>query len=157
GSNVNVPLVETSSTLFLKAWELACFGGFLTGREAARYMVPRGRGTILFTGATASLRGGLGFAAFASATFGLRAVAQSMARELGPKNVHVAHLIIDGGVDSDAIRKRYRARMGDAVDKLPADSLVQIGTVAEAYWYLHTQPRDGWTHELDLRAFAERW
>jgi len=157
GSNVNTPLVETTGTLFRKAWELACYGGFLTGREAARYMVPRGTGTILFTGATASLRGGPGFAAFASAKFGLRAVAQSMARELGPRNVHVAHLVIDGGVDSEAIRKRLRARLGDAVDSLPADSLIQTRSIADAYWSLHVQPRNAWTHELDLRPAIEKW
>lgn len=157
GSNVNSPLLDTSSTLFRKAWELACYGGFLAGREAARYMVPRENGTILFTGATASMRGGPGFAAFSSAKFGLRAVAQAMARELGPKNIHVAHLVIDGGVDSEAIRKRLRARIADAVDNLPPDSLIQTRSVADAYWFLHSQPRDGWTHELDLRAFAERW
>jgi NAD(P)-dependent dehydrogenase (short-subunit alcohol dehydrogenase family) len=157
GSNVNTPLTDTSATLFRKAWELACYGGFLTGREAARYMVPRGKGTILFTGATASLRGGPGFAAFASAKFGLRAVAQSMARELGPKNIHVAHLVIDGGVDSEAIRKRMRARIGDSVDSLPADSLIQTSSIAQAYWNLHLQPRDAWTHELDLRPALEKW
>jgi NAD(P)-dependent dehydrogenase (short-subunit alcohol dehydrogenase family) len=157
GSNVNTPLVETTGTLFRKAWELACYGGFLTGREAARYMVPRGKGTVLFTGATASMRGGPGFAAFASAKFGLRAVAQSMARELGPKNIHVAHLVIDGGVDSEAIRKRLRARLGDAVDSLPADSLIQTRSIAEAYWTLHVQPRNAWTHELDLRPAVEKW
>ncbi|MFO1158565.1 MAG: SDR family NAD(P)-dependent oxidoreductase [Reyranellaceae bacterium] len=157
GSNVNTPLTDTSSTLFRKAWELACYGGFLTGREAARCMVPRGKGTILFTGATASLRGGPGFAAFASAKFGLRAVAQSMARELGPKNIHVAHLVIDGGVDSEAIRKRMRARIGDGVDALPADTLIKTSSIAEAYWNLHLQPRDAWTHELDLRPAIEKW
>jgi NAD(P)-dependent dehydrogenase (short-subunit alcohol dehydrogenase family) len=157
GSNVNMPLVETTGALFRKAWELACYGGFLTGREAARYMVPRGTGTILFTGATASMRGGPGFAAFASAKFGLRAVSQSMARELGPKNIHVAHLVIDGGVDSEAIRKRMRARLGDAVDSLPPDSLIQTRSIADAYWTLHAQPRSGWTHELDLRTAVERW
>jgi NAD(P)-dependent dehydrogenase (short-subunit alcohol dehydrogenase family) len=157
GSNVNVPLVETSESLFRKAWELACYGGFLTGREAARYMVPRGRGTILFTGATASVRGGAGFAAFASAKFGLRAVAQSMARELGPKNIHVAHLLVDGGVDSEAIRKRMRARIGEAVDSLPPNTLIQTKAIAEAYWALHVQPAYGWTHELDLRTAIERW
>lgn len=157
GSNVNVPLVETSESLFRKAWELACYGGFLAGREAARYMVPRGHGTILFTGATASVRGGAGFAAFASAKFGLRAVAQSMARELGPKNIHVAHLVVDGGVDSEAIRKRMRARIGEAVDALPPNSLIQTKAIAEAYWALHIQPPYGWTHELDLRTSIERW
>ena len=157
GSNVNTPLVDTSAALFRKAWELACYGGFLTGREAVRYMVPRGHGTILFTGATASVRGGPGFAAFASAKFGLRAVAQSMARELGPKNIHVAHLLIDGGVDSYAIRKRMRARIGDAVDSLPPNTLIQTTAIAEAYWALHVQPTHGWTHELDLRTSIERW
>src|SRR3989440_2604769 len=137
GSNVNKPLLETTEKLFFKAWELACYGGFLVGREAARVMLPRGRGTIFFTGATASVRGGPGFAAFASAKFGLRAVAQSMARELGPKNVHVAHLLIDGGVDSEAIRKRMRARIGDAVDSLPPNTLIQTKAIAEAYWTLH--------------------
>jgi len=157
GSNVNTPLLDTSESLFRKAWELACYGGFLTGREAARYMVPRGRGTILFTGATASVRGGPGFAAFASAKFGLRAVAQSMARELGPRNIHVAHLLIDGGVDSEAIRKRLRARIGDAVESLPPNTLIRTEAVAEAYWTLYAQPAHGWTHELDLRTSIERW
>jgi len=156
GANVNAPLVETDARLFFKAWELACYAGFLTGREAARYMMPRSRGTILFTGATASLRGGAGFAAFAAAKFGLRALAQSMARELAPKNIHVAHLIIDGAIDSAAIHRRLGAS-GRAIDELPADSLIQTHSVAEAYWMLHSQSRDGWTHELDLRPYVERW
>jgi NAD(P)-dependent dehydrogenase (short-subunit alcohol dehydrogenase family) len=156
GANVKSPLIETSAKLFLKAWELACYSGFLTGREAARYMVPRGRGTILFTGATASVRGGSGFAAFAAAKFGLRAVAQSMARELAPKNVHVAHLIIDGAIDSEAIYRRLSAATG-AMPDVPPDGLIQTSSVAEAYWALHNQSRDGWTHELDLRPYSERW
>src|SRR5215467_287270 len=156
GSNVNKPLIETTEKLFFKAWELACYAGFLVGREAARYMVPRGRGTILFTGATASVRGGTGFAAFSSAKFGLRAVAQAMARELGPKNIHVAHLIIDGAIDSAAIHRRLSARAG-VIPDLPPDGLIQTSSVAEAYWALHNQPRDGWTHELDLRPYSERW
>ena len=157
GSNVNKPLLETTEKLFFKAWELACYGGFLVGREAARVMVPRGRGTILFTGATASLRGGKGFAAFASAKFGLRAVAQAMAREMGPKNIHVAHLIIDAGVDSDAIRARYKAMRGIDAHDIAPDSLVKTDTIAEAYWFMHQQPKDGWTHELDLRPAVEKW
>jgi len=156
GANVKSPLIETSARIFFKAWELACYAGFLTGREAARYMMPRGRGTILFTGATASIRGGSGFAAFAAAKFGLRAVAQSMARELAPKNVHVAHLIIDGAIDSEAIRRRLSAAAG-VMPELAPDSLIQPGSVAEAYWALHNQSRDGWTHELDLRPYSERW
>jgi NAD(P)-dependent dehydrogenase (short-subunit alcohol dehydrogenase family) len=156
GANTKALLIETSARLFSRVWELACYGGFLTGREAARHMVPRGRGTILFTGATASVRGGAGFAAFAAAKFGLRAVAQAMARELAPKNVHVAHLIIDGAIDSAAIHRRLGAATGTVPD-LPPDSLIQTRSVAEAYWMLHNQPRDGWTHELDIRPYSERW
>jgi NAD(P)-dependent dehydrogenase (short-subunit alcohol dehydrogenase family) len=156
GSNVNKPLTETTEKLFFKAWELACYAGFLVGREAARVMVPRGRGTILFTGATASLRGGQGFAAFAAAKFGLRGVAQAMARELGPKNIHVVHLIIDAAVDSDAIRARFKAS-GREVDNIPPDSLTKTASIAEAYWFAHQQSKDGWTHELDLRPAAETW
>jgi len=156
GANVNFPLLETTERVFRKVWEMACYGGFLTGREAARLMLPHGKGTILFTGATASLRGGIGYAAFASAKFGLRAVAQSMARELGPKNIHVVHLIIDAGVDTEFVRERIRARGSDP-DALPPDTLMEPESVADAYWYLHSQARDGWTHELDLRPFAEKW
>src|SRR6516164_5975462 len=156
GSNIKAPLIETSGRLFFKAWELACYAGFLTGREAARYMVPRGRGTILFIGATASLRGGSGYTAFAAAKFGLRGVAQSMARELAPKNIHVAHLIIDGAIDSEAIHRRLSAATGTMPDLAP-DSLIRTSSVAEAYWTLHNQSRDGWTHELDLRPYSERW
>jgi NAD(P)-dependent dehydrogenase (short-subunit alcohol dehydrogenase family) len=156
GSNVNKPLLETTEKLFFKAWELACYAGFLVGREAARHMVPRGRGSILFTGATASIRGGNGFAAFAAAKFGLRAVAQSMARELGPKNIHVVHLLIDAGVDSEAIHQRMKARGIEARD-IAADSLTKTESIAEAYWFAHHQARDGWTHELDLRPFVEKW
>jgi NAD(P)-dependent dehydrogenase (short-subunit alcohol dehydrogenase family) len=156
GSNVNKPLLETTEKLFFKAWELACYAGFLVGREAARHMVPRGRGSILFTGATASIRGGDGFAAFSAAKFGLRAVAQSMARELGPKNIHVVHLLIDAGVDSEAIHQRMRTRGIEAKD-IAADSLTKTESIAEAYWFAHHQARDGWTHELDLRPFVEKW
>jgi NAD(P)-dependent dehydrogenase (short-subunit alcohol dehydrogenase family) len=156
GSNVNKPLLETTEKLFFKAWELACYGGFLVGREAARYMTQRGRGTILFTGATASVRGGVGFAAFSSAKFGLRAVAQAMARELGPKNIHVVHLLIDAAVDSDAIHQRMAAKGVDA-KAMPADSLTKTSSIAEAYWFAHNQHRDGWTHELDLRPSVEKW
>jgi len=146
GSNVNKPLVETTEKLFFKAWELACYAGFLVGREAARVMVPRGRGTILFTGATASLRGGKGFAAFSAAKFGLRGVAQAMARELGPKNIHVVHLIIDAGVDSPAIHARMKAASGVEAKDIPPDSLTKTISIAEAYWFAHQQAKDGWTH-----------
>jgi NAD(P)-dependent dehydrogenase (short-subunit alcohol dehydrogenase family) len=156
GSNVNKPLGETPSKLFFKAWELACYAGFLVGREAARYMLSHGRGTILFTGATASVRGGNGFVAFASAKFGLRALAQSMARELGPKNIHVVHLVIDAAVDSEAIHHRMKARGIDPSTIRP-DSLAKTSSIADAYWFAHQQTRDAWTHELDLRPSAEKW
>ena len=157
GSNVNKPLIETTEKLFFKAWELACYAGFLVGREAARVMVPRGRGTILFTGATASLRGGKGFAAFASAKFGLRAVAQAMARELGSKNIHVVHLIIDAAIDSEAIHARLKAASGIEAKDIAPDTLTKMSSIAEAYWFAHQQSKDGWTHELDLRPAVEKW
>jgi NAD(P)-dependent dehydrogenase (short-subunit alcohol dehydrogenase family) len=157
GSNVNKPLLDTTEKLFFKAWELACYAGFLVGREAARYMLKRGRGTMLFTGATASVRGGKGFAAFSSAKFALRAVAQSMARELGPKNIHVVHLLIDAGVDSEAIHQRMKAATGIDAKEIPPDSLTKTSSIAEAYWFAHHQSKDGWTHELDLRPAVEKW
>ena len=158
GANVNFPILETTERVFRKVWEMACYAGFLAGREAARLMLPHGKGTILFTGATASLRGGVGYAAFASAKFGLRAVAQSMARELGPKNIHVAHLIIDAGVDTAFVRERIKARGGqDALDRLEPDQLMNPQSIANAYWQLHVQTRDAWTFELDLRPYREPW
>ncbi|HLL27499.1 MAG TPA: SDR family NAD(P)-dependent oxidoreductase [Xanthobacteraceae bacterium] len=155
GANVNFPLLETTERVFRKVWEMACYAGFLTGREAARLMLPHGRGSIFFTGATASMRGGAGYAAFAASKFGLRAVAQSAARELGPKNIHVAHLVIDAGVDTAFVRTRIRERTGS--DAVEPDQLMDPDSIAAAYWYLHQQPRDGWTHELDLRPFREKW
>ncbi|HEV2562883.1 MAG TPA: SDR family oxidoreductase [Rhizomicrobium sp.] len=158
GANVNFPILDTTERVFRKVWEMACYGGFLTGREAARLMLPHGKGTIIFTGATASLRGGVGYAAFASAKFGLRAVAQSMARELGPKNIHVAHLIIDAGVDTAFVRERIKARGGEeALAHLQPDQLMNPESVANTYWMLHTQSRDAWTFELDLRPYRETW
>jgi NAD(P)-dependent dehydrogenase (short-subunit alcohol dehydrogenase family) len=158
GANVNFPILDTTERVFRKVWEMACYAGFLTGREAARLMLPRGQGTILFTGATASLRGGVGYAAFASAKFGLRAVAQSMARELGPQNIHVGHLIIDAGVDTSFVRERIKARGGEAaLESLAEDQLMHPDSIADAYWYLHNQKRDAWTFELDVRPFMEKW
>jgi NAD(P)-dependent dehydrogenase (short-subunit alcohol dehydrogenase family) len=158
GANVNFPLLDTSERVFRKVWELACYGGFLTGREAARLMLPRGHGSIFFTGATASIRGGKGYAAFASAKAGLRAVAQSMARELGPQNIHVAHLVIDAGVDTSFVRERIEAARGaDALQNLPPDTLMNPTSIANAYWALHQQTRDAWTFEQDLRPYAETW
>jgi len=138
---------------FTKVWEMACLAGFLTGREAARRMAPRGRGTILFTGATASVRGGDGFAAFAGAKFGLRALAQSMARELAPKGLHVAHVVIDGPIDTRFVRQRFP----ELVAGLPEDGLLAPDAIAETYYRLHRQPRSAWSHELDLRPWAEQW
>jgi NAD(P)-dependent dehydrogenase (short-subunit alcohol dehydrogenase family) len=155
GANVNFPILETTERVFRKVWEMACYSGFLAGREAARLMLPRGRGSIFFTGATASLRGGAGFAAFASAKFGLRALAQSLARELGPQNIHVAHLIIDSGVDTAWVRQMRATRTGEADP--PADALMAPASIAETYWQLHHQSRDAWTHELDLRPYGERF
>ena len=158
GANVYFPLLETTERVFRKVWEMACYSGFLAGREAARHMLAHGQGSIFFTGATASVRGGVGYSAFASAKFGLRAVAQSMARELGPQNIHVAHLVIDSGVDTAFVRERIRAAQGDeAVENLPPDRLMNPSSIAETYWQLHTQPRDAWTHELDIRPYGEKW
>ena len=156
GANVNFPILETTDRVFRKVWEMACWAGFVAGREAARLMVPRGKGSIFFTGATASLRGGSGFAAFASAKFGLRAVAQSMARELGPKNIHVAHLIIDAGVDTAWVRERRTQLWGkEALDN--PDLLMPPASVAGAYWQLYQQPKSAWTFEMEIRPFGEKW
>jgi NAD(P)-dependent dehydrogenase (short-subunit alcohol dehydrogenase family) len=151
GANVNFPILEMTERVYRKVWEMAAYAGFLTGREAARVMVPRGKGTMIFTGATASLRGGRGFAAFAGAKFALRALAQSMARELGPQGIHVAHPIIDGAIDTAFIRDTFpeRYKLKDE------DGILQPDHIAESYWQLHCQPRDAWTHELDLRPWME--
>lgn len=157
GANVNFPILETTDRVFRKVWEMACWAGFVAGRESARLMVPRGGGNIFFTGATASLRGGIGYAAFASAKFGLRGVAQAMARELGPKNIHVAHLIIDSGVDTAWVRQRTEARLGkDALESNP-DLLMPPASVAGAYWQLYQQPKSAWTFEMEIRPFGEKW
>ncbi len=155
GANVNYPLLDTTERVFRKVWEMACCAGFLTTREAARLMLPRQRGAIFLTGATAGLRGGPGYAAFASAKFGLRALAQSAARELGPQNIHVAHLVIDSGVDTEWVRARRKEATGS--DELAPDVLMRPESIAEAYWNLHLQTRDAWTHELDLRPYGEKW
>jgi NAD(P)-dependent dehydrogenase (short-subunit alcohol dehydrogenase family) len=158
GANVNFPLIDTTERVFRKVWEMACYAGFLAGREAARLMLRHGRGSIFFTGATASLRGGVGYAAFASAKFGLRAVAQSAARELWPKNIHVAHLIIDAGVNTAWVRERIKDREGQAaLDNLDPNRLMPPASVAEAYWQLYRQPRTAWVFEQEIRPFGEKW
>jgi NAD(P)-dependent dehydrogenase (short-subunit alcohol dehydrogenase family) len=153
GANVNFPIRDTTSRVYRKVWEMACFAGFLTGREAARVMVPRSRGSILFTGATASLRGGVGFSAFAGAKHALRALAQSMSRELSPQGIHVAHVVIDGATDTPWIRENF----GELIKQRPPDGLLSPESIADNYWLLHQQSRDAWTFELDLRPFDERW
>jgi NAD(P)-dependent dehydrogenase (short-subunit alcohol dehydrogenase family) len=158
GANVNFPILDTTERVFRKVWEMACYSGFLAGREAARLMLPRGQGNIFFTGATASLRGGSGFAAFASAKFGLRAVAQATARELWPQNIHVAHLIIDSGVNTEWVRERLREREGQAaLDNLDPNRLMPPASVAESYWQLYQQPRSAWVFEQEIRPFGEKW
>jgi len=153
GANVPCSILQETARKYFKVWEMACFAGFLTGQAVARRMVPRRRGTILFTGATAAMRGSANFAAFATAKHGLRALAQSMARELGPMNIHVAHVVIDGAIDTAFIRDNFPARYAEK----DQDGILSPGHIADAYWYLHTQPRDTWTFEMDLRPWTERW
>jgi NAD(P)-dependent dehydrogenase (short-subunit alcohol dehydrogenase family) len=153
GANVPCSVLEETPRKFFKVWEMACYSGFLTSQAVARRMVTRRQGTILFTGATAALRGAANFAAFAVAKHGLRALAQSLARELGPLNIHVAHVVIDGAIDTAFIRENFPA-MYAAKDQ---DGILSPGHIADAYWYLHSQPRDAWTFELDLRPWMERW
>jgi NAD(P)-dependent dehydrogenase (short-subunit alcohol dehydrogenase family) len=153
GANVRFKIEETTARVYRKVWEMACFAGFLTGREAARKMLPREYGTIIFTGATASLRGGENYSAFAGAKFALRALAQSMARELGPKNIHVAHVVIDGAIDSSFIRENV-----SNVDELrEKDAILATDEIAKNFVWLHKQNRTSWTHELDLRPWKEKW
>ncbi len=151
GANVRFTVTETTAQVYRKVWEMAAFAGFLAGREAARHMAPRGQGTILFTGATASLRGGAGFSAFAGAKHALRALAQSMARELGPQGIHVAHVVLDGPVDGAFIRGLYP----DWEERLADDALLLPDDIAAQYVGLWKQPRSVWTHELDLRPWKE--
>ena len=153
GANVQFPITETTGRVYRKVWEMACFSGFLMGREVARHMLTRGQGTIIFTGATASVRGGKHYAAFAGAKHALRALAQSMARELGPQNIHVAHTIIDGAIDSNFIREN----IPDADQKRQEDAILNPDHIAQNYVMLHKQERTAWTHELDLRPWKENW
>lgn len=153
GANVRFGITETTERVYRKVWEMGALAGFLMGREVARAMLPRGRGTILYTGATASVRGSAGFAAFAGAKHALRALAQSMARELGPQGIHVAHIVIDGAIDTQFIAQNFPERYA-----LKAEGgILDPEAIAESYWQLHRQPRSAWTHELDLRPWMETW
>lgn len=153
GANVPCSILEETARKYFKIWEMACFSGFLNAREVAIRMAARKRGTILFTGATAGLRGAANFAAFAGAKHGIRALAQSMARELGPMNIHVAHVVVDGAIDTEFIRTQFPERYASKSE----DGILDPEHIAENYWYLHSQPRDAWTFELDLRPWNERW
>jgi NAD(P)-dependent dehydrogenase (short-subunit alcohol dehydrogenase family) len=153
GANVPASILEQDAKRYYKIWEMACFAGFLTAREVAKRMVTRERGTILFTGATASMRGSANFAAFAGAKHALRALAQSMARELGPRGIHVAHVVVDGAIDTEFIRTQFPERYA----LKERDGILDPDHIAENYWFLHSQPRDAWTFELDLRPWIERW
>jgi len=153
GANVQFSITETSAQKYFKVWEMGCMSGFLAGREAAKFMLTRGHGTILFTGATASTRGAANFAAFSGAKHGLRALAQSMARELGPQGIHVAHIVIDGAIDTEFIKNLFPERY-----KLKeVDGILNPAHIADNYWHLHRQPRTAWTFEMDLRPYLEQW
>ena len=153
GANVPCSILDETARKYFKIWEMACFAGFLTAQAVARRMVTRQRGTILFTGATAGLRGAAGFAAFAGAKHGIRALAQSMARELGPRGIHVGHVVVDGAIDTAFIRDTFP----DVYKRKDQDGILDPAHIADNYWHLHAQPRDAWTFELDLRPWQEKW
>jgi NAD(P)-dependent dehydrogenase (short-subunit alcohol dehydrogenase family) len=153
GANVRFDIVDTTERVYRKVWEMGALAGFLMGREVAKVMRPRGRGTILFTGATSSLRGSAGFAAFAGAKHALRALAQSMARELGPQGIHVAHIVIDGAIDTEFIKTNFPERYA----LKERDGILDPDAIAENYWQLHRQHKSAWTHELDLRPWIEKF
>ena len=153
GANVPCSILEETAQKYFKIWEMACFSAFLVGREVAKRMVPRQKGTIIFTGATAGLRGSAYFAAFSGAKHALRALAQSMARELGPQNIHVAHVVVDGAIDTEFIETTFP----EIYAKKAQQGILNPEHIAENYWHLAQQPRDAWTHELDLRPWMEKW
>ncbi|MGI9336393.1 MAG: SDR family oxidoreductase [Gammaproteobacteria bacterium] len=153
GGNVRFPIAETTTRVYYKVWEMCAFGAFLMGREVSKRMTPRERGTILFTGATASMRGGDGYAAFAGGKHAMRALAQSMARELGPRGIHVAHVVIDGAIDTKFVAEMFP----DTYARKQHDGILDPEHIAEMYWTLHSQPRTAWTFELDLRPWSEKW
>ncbi len=151
GNNFPHDFRTLSASAFEESWRVGCFGGFLVGREAARRLAPLGRGTVIFTGASGSLRGRPSFASFAAAKAGLRAVAQAMAREFGPQGLHVAHVVIDGGIDGDRINSRFPQRR----EQVGPNGMLNIDAIAETYWQIHRQQSSAWSHEVDLRPFKE--
>lgn len=153
GNNQIIDFRSTTAEQFEHFWRVGCFGGFLVGREAARRLVPLGRGTVIFTGASGSLRGKTGFAHFASAKAGLRMITQSMAREFGPRGIHIAHVLIDGGIDG----ARLRSFVPQMVERLGQDGLLNIDAIADTYWNIHRQSPSAWTQEVDLRPFKEQF
>ena len=157
GANTEFPLEETTGKIFGKVWELCCYGGFLAAREAARVMKPRQRGTILFSGATSSIRGREGYAAFSSAKFGLRSLSQSAAKELDEDKIHVAHVMINGAILSDDIARLFKERAGADVDNFDVDQFIDADSLADAYWFLSQQKPTCWTQELDIRTYREKW
>ncbi|WP_309622596.1 SDR family NAD(P)-dependent oxidoreductase [Novosphingobium sp.] len=157
GANVQFPIAETTDRVFRKVWEMACFAGFAAVREGARIMAPRGSGKIFVTGATAGMRGNPGYAAFAAAKAGLKLMAESAARELWPQGIHVAHLVIDSGVDTAWVRQRVTERIGAEALAAQPDLLMPPEAVAEAYWSLYNQPKSAWTFEQVIRPYGETW
>jgi NAD(P)-dependent dehydrogenase (short-subunit alcohol dehydrogenase family) len=151
GNNAYVEFRKATAEMFEEFWRVGCFAGFLVGREAARRLVPLGRGTVIFTGASGSLRGKAGFAQFAAAKAGLRMISQSMAREFGVHGIHVAHAVIDGGIDGE----RLRSRRPEVLKERGEDGLLDVEAIAETYWQIHRQPRAAWTQEIDLRPYKE--
>lgn len=151
GNNMPGEFVDMQADYFERAWRVGCFGGFLFAREALKAMLPRSSGSLLFTGASASLRGKAGFAAFTSAKAGLRTMAQSLARAYGPKGIHVAQVFIDGGINGERLRTKMPARF----DELGEDRFIGLQGLADIYMYLHRQPRNAWTHEIDVRTHLE--
>ena len=154
GANIKYNITETTSQKYYKVWEMAAFGAFLMGREVSKKMIQRKKGTIIFTGATASMRGGDGFSAFSGAKHAKRALAQSMARELGPKGIHVAHIIIDGAIDTPWVKENFPEFVRQKKD---IDGLMNPDDIALNYLWIHKQPKNAWTHELDLRPWVEKW
>ncbi len=153
GGNVKSPILETSSKLYFKVWEMCAFGGFLNAKEVLKYMIPRKKGTIIFTGASASLRGKEGFSAFSGGKQALRALAQSLAKEVGPKGIHISHIIIDGLIENNNTKKLFP----EEFEKRPIDGILNPENIAELYWQIYLQPKNSWTFETDIRPYSEKW